>query len=573
MNTIIIRNNKLFDKDIEIDISTNYSIFVDDLAELLSEFPDNNLKKYKAPLINICELDFNNQNLSEGYYIYSGFKQNQEIKDILEIYDYVDISDLKARLLDLSWVFNKDGIKGKLASKLLFETICQNYESQPWYKLLSRIKRCLHLNSSLNYKELKEKLFQFLVEKLTIDTNPNHFLLNANLAELIFIYPNISEKTVKVITKLALNFSRAKRYDLSFKVYTAISENFKKKGNKLKKRKFQILAVRSKLKIAELQGNIQNQELLTASLYQEILDLVSKIENTKTLKEKILIKAKKAQDSAVSTFKVTSQTIDNKDIIKYLYKKFRSENFVQSIFEFVSLYSPPSIESAIEIITENSETYQLRDLVALTRYDFRNKVVSNASHDSNKKKKPLHSEIIEYYLLNQSYYSGSVIRNALIIINKKIHIGQYEILELVKLSPLIPTNQKIIAAEAIHAGFNFDLGKFVQYSTPLYESILRNVLINLGQNVLIYDHKTGQQTEYTLGKLLDHELIEKVFGKNIIYDMKTLLDDSNGYKLRHIHAHGMFEDNFSFSDMSLYSFLLFTNLVLAPVFVKENSNA
>ncbi len=222
MDTIIIRNNKLFDKDIEINLSSKESIFVDDLAELLSEFPDTDLKKYKTPLINICKLDFNNRNLAEGYYIYTGLKQNSEIKDILEIYDYVEISDLKARLLDLDWVFNKDGRKGKLASKILFETISQNYESQPWHRLLSRIKRCLHLNSSLNYKELKEKLFEFLVEKLTIDTNPNHFLLNANIAELLFIYSNINDETIKVIIKLALNLSRAKKYDLSFKVYTAI---------------------------------------------------------------------------------------------------------------------------------------------------------------------------------------------------------------------------------------------------------------------------------------------------------------------------------------------------------------
>lgn len=572
MNTTIIKANELFDKDIEIDLSSKDSIFVDDLAELLSEFQNQDLEKYKTTLINICNLDFNNQNLTEGYYFYAEFKQNSEIKEILEIYDYVEISDLKARLLDLNWIFNKDGRKGKLASKTLFETVSQNYESQSWQRLLSRIKRCMHLNSSLNYLELKEKLFHFLVEKLKIDKHPNHFLLNANLVELIFSYPNISDKTIKVVIKLALHFSHVKKYELSFKVYTLISDNFQRKGDKLKKRKFQILAVHSKLKIAELQENIPNQELLIASLYQEILDLVSKIENTKSLKERILIKAKQAQDIAVNTFKATSQNIDNRDVIKYLYKKFRSPNYLQSIFEFISLYFPPSISDVIKTITDDSETYKLRGLFAQTRYDFRNKVVSNASHDSNKKKEPLHSEIIDYYLLNQSYYSGSIIRNALIIINKKVYIGYYEILELVQSSPMIPNSQKIIAAEAIHAGFNFDLGKFVQYSTPLYESILRNVLINLGQNVLIYDHKTGQQTEYTLSKLLDHEQIKKIFGESIIYDMKALLDDSNGHKLRHIHAHGMFEDKFSYTDMSLYSFLLFTNLVLVPIFAKKSND-
>ncbi|TGL19291.1 DUF4209 domain-containing protein, partial [Leptospira levettii] len=116
-------------------------------------------------------------------------------------------------------------------------------------------------------------------------------------------------------------------------------------------------------------------------------------------------------------------------------------------------------------------------------------------------------------------------------------------------------------------------GKFLQYSTPLYESILRNVLINLGQNVLIYDQKSGEQMEFTLSKLLDHELINKIFGENVIYDMKTLLDDSNGYKLRHIHAHGMLEDQFSYSDMSIYSFLLFTYLALKPVFFEERNGA
>lgn len=573
MNTTIIKKNELLEEDIILDNISSKSLFSEDLANLFSETQTKIPEKFRLPVKSLCDLTFNINNPIEGYYIYGGFKQSPEIESLLKMYDSVENIDLKARILDLNWIFYRDHKKGKLASKILFETISNNYNIQRWDRILSRIQRCLQLNRPLNDNESNRKLLNFIVDRLKDEPNQeNHFLI-VNLIEILFKYNTIDNEIVKTFIKKALHFSKIKKYELSFKIYTILSKISQKNKNNLGKRKFQILAINSKLKTLRIQKKIPNQELFIASIYSEILELVSRVQNVKPLKDRILIEAKEAQKIAVSTFKSIPQIVDNKDIIKYLFKKFKRSDYLQCIFEFISLYAPPTMEAVKKSILNNLELHPLSQLVSEIRYDFRNKISSNTNHSSYNQKEKFHSQIIETYLLNQKFYAGSIIRNALILINKRIHIGYFEIEGLIELSPLIHSTQKKTATEAIHAGFNFDFGKFLQYSTPLYESILRNVLINLGQNVLIYDQKSGEQMEFTLSKLLDHELINKIFGENVIYDMKTLLDDSNGYKLRHIHAHGMLEDQFSYSDMSIYSFLLFTYLALKPVFFEERNGA
>ncbi|TGL21522.1 hypothetical protein EHQ42_05255, partial [Leptospira levettii] len=201
MNTTIIKKNELLEEDIILDNISSKSLFSEDLANLFSETQTKIPEKFRLPLKSLCDLTFNINNPIEGYYIYGGFKQSPEIESLLKMYDSVENIDLKARILDLNWIFYRDHKKGKLASKILFETISNNYNIQRWDRILSRIQRCLQLNRTLNDNEYNRKLLNFIVDRLKDEPNQeNHFLI-VNLIEILFKYNTIDNEIVKTFIK------------------------------------------------------------------------------------------------------------------------------------------------------------------------------------------------------------------------------------------------------------------------------------------------------------------------------------------------------------------------------------
>ena len=79
--------------------------------------------------------------------------------------------------------------------------------------------------------------------------------------------------------------------------------------------------------------------------------------------------------------------------------------------------------------------------------------------------------------------------------------------------------------------------------------------------------QTGIQRERDLNQLLEDEKAETIFGKDLLWEMKTLLVEQNGSNMRNRLCHGLLTVNEINSEHTI--FLLWLTLLLNFLFKQE----
>ncbi len=203
-----------------------------------------------------------------------------------------------------------------------------------------------------------------------------------------------------------------------------------------------------------------------------------------------------------------------------------------------------------------------------TSYDSRNKITAKLSPTTLQDSDPIDSlwpHIIKQYNFIQNFSGLSTISIALHELYTNHFITKDLIIELVNQSPTAPHFQKKSIAKSIYSGFTRDMNTFAYTGIPLFESILRHIFLNNGGTILRQASSDGTQSEITLKTLLLSEEVTDFLGKAIATDLMALLEDSNGYKLRHNVAHGLMNDNQINSSVVNYAFLAFCFLIFRPL--------
>ena len=107
-------------------------------------------------------------------------------------------------------------------------------------------------------------------------------------------------------------------------------------------------------------------------------------------------------------------------------------------------------------------------------------------------------------------------------------------------NPFVPVGREEIFARGMDAGMNGDFLVAVSLLTPQMENAVRVVLKKAGVVTSKIDMRNIEQ-ERVLGALLDMDEAERVFGRDLIFDLRGLLVEKFGSNLRNELAHGLLD--------------------------------
>ncbi len=117
----------------------------------------------------------------------------------------------------------------------------------------------------------------------------------------------------------------------------------------------------------------------------------------------------------------------------------------------------------------------------------------------------------------------------------------HAIKELVEASPITPAGQVETLARGLFSGFIDDWLAASVYLIPAVEPFVRAQLKRIGAHTTGMN-EDGTQHEKTLGEMLDMPEAERFFGKNLVFEFRVLLTDSEGFNLRNAYCHGLMTD-------------------------------
>lgn len=142
------------------------------------------------------------------------------------------------------------------------------------------------------------------------------------------------------------------------------------------------------------------------------------------------------------------------------------------------------------------------------------------------------------YLLSIQTFVIADISIALKNIISEHRITLDEIKTIVTGSNLIPKDRIEVFSKGLLAGFDFDFTTSLHLLVPQFENLIRFHLKNAGVITFTYDNKKEIEDESSINKYVNTPEFEKMFGKDLAFEIRTVLVEKTGCNFRNKLAHG-----------------------------------
>ena len=154
----------------------------------------------------------------------------------------------------------------------------------------------------------------------------------------------------------------------------------------------------------------------------------------------------------------------------------------------------------------------------------------------------------------------AMILPALDVLTMEHRVRTLDLINLARLSPIVPIGREVLFGKALAYGFNRDFATSIHLLAPQIEHMVRVPLKIAGVSTSHLDHD-GIETEYGLSTLVDFPQTKARFGEDITYEIKALFCDQMGPNLRNYIAHGLLDDQQANSAEAVYAWWLGLKLV------------
>ena len=126
--------------------------------------------------------------------------------------------------------------------------------------------------------------------------------------------------------------------------------------------------------------------------------------------------------------------------------------------------------------------------------------------------------------------------------------------------PIVPKGRTGLFGKALFAGFDRDFITALHILIPQIEHLVRVHLKQAGAKTTNLD-KDGIENENGMSALMELPEAERVFGKDLAFELKTLFCDAFGPNLRNELAHGLLDEDAFHSPYAIYAWWLGLRLI------------
>lgn len=320
----------------------------------------------------------------------------------------------------------------------------------------------------------------------------------------------------------------------------------------------------SKIKLIEVMDNAkkaeENQNFFNASaFYKEALGLAIKLQDSKSIKickNKIVEMNKKSIESGKDFKEVETITQLTKEQQEAIKKIIENVVGIKNINDSLKLIGQEGIfcpdVQTVEKQTSSTIpiTYQIATL----------STISDNGHNLRGGSKGNYSWFMQMYDINQRSVTDIINRIFFLLIkDKKLTLQNLD--EYFTNSGLFNPNQLKIIKVGLERYFKEDYVSALHILVPQFESFFLEIAKRFGINIVAIDNKMDIATRTIIlsENHLDSDEFKKIFGENFCRQVKFILFEPMGYKIRHKIAHGEIrfgECNFSNTTLIIYLYLV-----------------
>ena len=551
------------------------------LNQISNDNPDGKLKKTLTLLANICSLVFNLESRNDPFQPYISIGNNRSFspidlknEEILFLSNIVneDIPPiLKARIADILWTYS---IKKQKYPEIAIESyismdVCDDFFEPNIYTFWERavVLAKQTKNSSL-IKKIKSKL---LHEINYPSTNWDFHLLKIIK---IFVKTDLAKELNQDFAEKLLEKQKKFDHKEQFHIveqYLEFSEKLFQKSNNLDK-KYDCIALLAQ--VTENYGDHRkNESAMVANHFykmalQRYRQIPNSYRNTLQIDQKIDFIQEKITQSGllitdelqlISTKEMDISQLQEQNINHVKNKKSALESLLY--FAGVSSCDFESIWKSTENYIQNSVVSSLFGATSVSLDGRKISSIPPLALDGNNRDEVIPKKAIKNFGIHMHLAVEGCILPALNQIQKEHLFPKEFLIQLCKLSAIVPEKREILVANALYQGFEWDFRSAIHLLAPQVENMIRQ---RLKQNGLVTTHTAQNDIENEIGlsSLVNLDGAREILGDDLWFELQAVFTDSLSANLRNEVGHGLLDDETSNSLYSVYAWWMVLRLII-----------
>lgn len=492
---------------------------------------------------------------------------DEELAQLEETLGEIDNPAFVARICDVLWIRKRNFSYAQWAIKAYLQSVDED-KDETWVPKSEWLKRSTQIAMGLGEKAqerliIKQKLLQLFEDGRTKCFTDRQDYWPATLLGLIIEnkladdWNDLGDKAVAVAKGFPITpgcDAPRKYYELASKCYQQANQTEKAKQAQLALAKHWEDEARSFNTPQGCDGfNLAHRLEKAIYAYREAGDSKKA--------EKLVHELKDANKMALGQMKaITSPPIDATPLIKIADDLLNGKKGKDAIEAFAELHQPFSYEKEVESAKKILKDHPLQGLLDVQILTEEGNVAARVPGMIDNNDEAIKAQIIKGYNIGQTLAASTTLKRGISLILQPDNSWKDAIKQLVSSSVFVPQDRKDIYERAIIAGFEGDLLLFAHLIIPQIENSARRIFsIN---KLKITAVKNGIQQEMDLNQLLIDPAAEKIFGKDLLWEMRSLLIEKTGPNLRNRLCHGLISSADINSASSIFLLWLTVHLIV-----------
>ena len=552
------------------------------LNQISNDNPDGKLKKTLTLLAKICSpiLNLESRNdpfqplmtlenkrsflpidLTEEENLYLSSIVNEDIPPIL-----------KARIADILWTYsvpkNKKYLEIAIESYISMD-VCDDFFEPNIYTFW---ERAVVLAKQTKNSSLIEKIKSKLLHEINHpSTNRDFHLLK--IIE-IFVKTDLAKELNQDFAEKLLEKQKKFDHKEQFHIveqYLEYSEKLFQKSNNLDK-KYDCIALLAQA--TENYGDHRKNEstMVANHFYKIALQRYRQIPNsyrsTLQIDQKLdTVQEKITQSGLLITDELKLISTEQINISELQEQSINHVKDKQTDFESLLYFSDVSscnFESILKSTENNINNFPISSLFGATSVSPDGRKISSIpplALDGNNRDEVILKNAIKNFGIHMHLAVKGCILPALNQIQKEHLFPKEFLIQLCKLSAIVPDKREILVANALYQGFEGDFGSAIHLLAPQVENMIRQ---RLKQNGLVTTHtdQDGIENEIGLSSLVNLDGAREILGDDLWFELQAVFTDSLSANLRNEVGHGLLDDETSNSLYSVYAWWMVLRLII-----------
>lgn len=559
------------------------------LKNIANNETNTKLRKSLFLLSNICSpmIDLESRNEPFKPFMIIGNERSflpidltkEEILYLLSIVDGDFPPILKARIADILWIYSTP--KNKKYSEIAIENyisidICDDFFELDIYVFWERaVMLAKQTRNSSLIENIKLKLLNEIDHP---STNWDFHLL-----KIIKIFDNtdldkgLNHELAEKLLEKQKEFNHEQQFHIAEQYLESAAKLFKKAGNS--EDSYRSLAFLAQA--TENHGDYRKNEstMVANSFYKLALQRYREISkthrNTLQIDKKLdTIQEKITQTGLLITDElqlISTKEIDISDLQEHYANHVKGKQTAFESLLYFSGVSSCNFESIWKSTEKNINNYPISSLFGATSVSPNGRKISSIPPldlDGNNRDEVILKNAIKNFGIHIHLAVEGCILPALNQIQEEHIFPKDFLVDLCKLSDIVPEKREILVANALYQGFEWNFRSAIHLLAPQVENMVRQLLKRNGL-VTTHTDPNGIENEMGLSSLVSIVGAREILGDDLWFELQAVFTDSLSANLRNEVGHGLLDDDTSNSLYSVYAWWMVLRLVVRNVIPKS----